>query len=339
MGPVLTLADWNKIIQQINDLAGSPPDGCNGTSALSPVTDPHRWSKTDIKGVQDALQAICSSNTFDTIPDLWKQKTIDDINAAIAAGWCDICKQQSVKTYEVVSIHGCEAVPNISQLSDPLPFVTATKPLGYAAWVASQAYYQDYLDRCKARADLATEQAKPHPDSGIIASIQAQIDAKTSDMANQRSIADSSATMQGAFWASYDSCAMAHDLSICGRNMWHLVAALTGHPWADKPCSPKDMLGPLRESWTLSYRYGLSGPFNYVMAGSFSPGGVPYSIDSNAAPIAGQKAVWCCCGEGCLTPNPSWFPPYTDLNPCSRAENTTDFDGSTTWSIEYRWYA
>ena len=120
-----------------------------------------------------------------------------------------------------------------------------------------------------------------------------------------------------------------------------MVAALTGHPWADKPCSPKDMLGPWRESWTLAVRWGTSGPFNLVLSGYFSPGGVPFALMtfSSAAPIAGKKAVWCYCGAGCLTPNLSWFPPYKDLNPCSGAQNTTDYDGSTTWSVEYRWYA
>ena len=276
MGPVLKLADWNKIIQQVNDLANNPPAGCNGTSALSPVTDPHRWSKTDIKGVQDALQAICSSNTFDTIPDLWKQKTIDDINTAIANGWCQQCKQQSVKTYQVVPIHGCE-VATCGDLSNPVPY-TSTIALGNQAWAACTAYYLDYLARCTLQSQLATEQAKPKPDQGVINGLQAQINTKTSDMAVQRGLADSAATAQSAFWTSYDSCAQAHDLPGNCQNMWPMVAALTGHPWADKPCSPKDMLGPWRESWTLAVRWGTSGPFNLVLSGYFSPGGVPFAL-------------------------------------------------------------
>ena len=89
MGQVWTLDDWNDIIQQVNDLAQNPPDGCDPLEPLEEVEAPHKWSADDIQQVQDKLKQVCHDNTFSDIPDLWKQDTIDEINDAIGQGWCE----------------------------------------------------------------------------------------------------------------------------------------------------------------------------------------------------------------------------------------------------------
>ena len=86
MGQVWTLDDWNDIIQQVNDLAQNPPDGCDALEPLEEVEAPHKWSADDIQQVQDKLKQVCHDNTFSDIPDLWKQDTIDEINDAIGQG-------------------------------------------------------------------------------------------------------------------------------------------------------------------------------------------------------------------------------------------------------------
>jgi len=84
---VLTLAEWNLLIDRVNTAMA----GCGGSS-IPHVTALHLWSKTDITTLQNALKAGCSTNTFTTPvgpPYLWKQKIIDEINAAVAVGCCN----------------------------------------------------------------------------------------------------------------------------------------------------------------------------------------------------------------------------------------------------------
>jgi hypothetical protein len=96
MAGVLKRSDWNDIIQQVNDLSSNPDAGCDPIEPpLEEVGPDHKWSKTDISTVQDRLKEICEENEFDEIPDLWKQRTIDEINEAIARGWCDCEKCQA----------------------------------------------------------------------------------------------------------------------------------------------------------------------------------------------------------------------------------------------------
>lgn len=80
--------DWNEIIQRINDLSANPSQGCDPLPPLEEVGPNHRWSKSDIRTVQDRLTEICSENQFSAELRLWSQSVIDEINAAIAAGWC-----------------------------------------------------------------------------------------------------------------------------------------------------------------------------------------------------------------------------------------------------------
>jgi len=89
--PAYKRTDWNDIIQQVNDVLQNPPPDtdCEPLPTLDEVGPNHRWSKADIQEVQDALKATCEDISFDTIPELWKQSIIDEINEAIEQAWCD----------------------------------------------------------------------------------------------------------------------------------------------------------------------------------------------------------------------------------------------------------
>lgn len=85
-----TLADWNQLIDKINNILQNPPANtqCTPLPPLQHVTDPHLWSwPDDVKNAQTWLKKICGETTF-TDHTRWEQSIIDEINAAIAAGWC-----------------------------------------------------------------------------------------------------------------------------------------------------------------------------------------------------------------------------------------------------------
>jgi hypothetical protein len=86
-----TRDDWNNIIQQVNEVLQNPPadTDCEAQPTLDEVSTGHLWSKDDIREVQDALKETCDDISFDTIPDLWKQSIIDEINTAIGQAWCN----------------------------------------------------------------------------------------------------------------------------------------------------------------------------------------------------------------------------------------------------------
>ena len=84
---VLTLSDWNSIIDQINALIAS----CgSGVAPLSQVTGPHIWTVQDILTVRSTLTQLCTSSnpTFSAATMKWTQAIIDEINAAIAGCRC-----------------------------------------------------------------------------------------------------------------------------------------------------------------------------------------------------------------------------------------------------------
>jgi hypothetical protein len=93
MGQVWTRDDWNQLIRKLNQVLQNPPGStdCNAIAAIDEVDAGHRWTKSDIREVQDKLKAICKDNTFSAAadtPELWLQKTVDDINTAVSNGWC-----------------------------------------------------------------------------------------------------------------------------------------------------------------------------------------------------------------------------------------------------------
>jgi hypothetical protein len=90
---VLTIAAWNNLLTQINNLAKSPPQGCKALDVLPLVTAPHKWSGADISAVRSKLSAICSNNVFNApATGKWLRSVIDELNTAIRKGWCN-CQQ------------------------------------------------------------------------------------------------------------------------------------------------------------------------------------------------------------------------------------------------------
>jgi hypothetical protein len=92
MGQVWTRAEWNDIIHRTNDLIENPNAGCAKLEPLEEVPENHIWTPTDITVVRDKLVEICPTNIFEAETRKWKQAIIDEIEAAIAGGWCDCCK-------------------------------------------------------------------------------------------------------------------------------------------------------------------------------------------------------------------------------------------------------
>jgi hypothetical protein len=91
--------DWNNIITRVNDLCVAPPaeTDCVAIAILDQVDPDHIWTKADIQTVRDKLSAICSANTWTEELRLWAQATVDEINAAIAAGWCNCTPDQQCR--------------------------------------------------------------------------------------------------------------------------------------------------------------------------------------------------------------------------------------------------
>jgi hypothetical protein len=100
-----TRDDWNDIIRRVNDLAQNPPDDtdCDPLSTIEEVGPSHVWARSDIEEVQNKLVEICDENTFSAELRLWAQEIIDEIEAAIANGWCG-CEEECVP--ECSNAHG-----------------------------------------------------------------------------------------------------------------------------------------------------------------------------------------------------------------------------------------
>jgi len=87
----LRLTAWNDLLGRINYLAAHPPTGCNPVVPLSMVSTPHKWSDQDIAAAQDKLKEICPDNNFTVAfpGGKWRERYIDELNAAIDRGWCN----------------------------------------------------------------------------------------------------------------------------------------------------------------------------------------------------------------------------------------------------------
>lgn len=86
----LTIAGWNGLLEQINYLAGHPPEGCDPIAPLELVTAPHKWSTADIAAARAKLEEICSDNVF-SAPSTgrWLLSIVDELYEAIDNGWCN----------------------------------------------------------------------------------------------------------------------------------------------------------------------------------------------------------------------------------------------------------
>ena len=71
MGQVWTRDDWNQLIRKLNQVLQNPPGStdCGAIASINEVDAGHRWTKSDIREVQDKLKAICKDNTFSAADD------------------------------------------------------------------------------------------------------------------------------------------------------------------------------------------------------------------------------------------------------------------------------
>lgn len=80
---------WNALIRRVNELA----EDCEGVEPLEEVDEKHRWSKRDVREMQDKLKEICDETEFSDVPDKWKQSIIDEFIEAVESGAC-CCEEE-----------------------------------------------------------------------------------------------------------------------------------------------------------------------------------------------------------------------------------------------------
>jgi hypothetical protein len=159
--------DWNDIISRVNSLAANPPadTDCEPVPPLSPVGPNHVWTKTDISQVRDKLREICSDTTWSAELRLWTQELVDELNAAIDAGWCNCepeeeCRPDcsnalgSVTTYSgSYTASGCLVLsggPDGATAAD----IAAINSASGAANAACNNYAQKQTEACIANDEL-----------------------------------------------------------------------------------------------------------------------------------------------------------------------------------------
>lgn len=89
MGRVLTRAEWNELIQEVNAIITDPPDGCEPLEPLEEVDPKHRWKKSDIREIQEALSETCPEIEWEEIPAKWQESILDEIREKFAEAWCE----------------------------------------------------------------------------------------------------------------------------------------------------------------------------------------------------------------------------------------------------------
>lgn len=181
-------SDWNDIVSRVNSLAASPPANtdCEPLGALPLVGTDHIWTKSDITAVRSKLTQICNSNSFQAELRLWAQNVVDELNAAIAAGWCgcdeeDQCRpdcsnaQGSVTEYAgSYTAEGCYVSDGGSTgatTADRLAIVTASS----AANLACNRFSAAQMNACVANDELEALQDE-------LEALQDQLDAATAYM-------------------------------------------------------------------------------------------------------------------------------------------------------------
>lgn len=92
---------WNKVIQDVNELAQNPDPGCDPVETLEEVGPDHIWKDEDVEKVRDKLKEICDENEFEAELDYWMRDIIQEISDAIDNGWCG-CKKCQAEDEEIV---------------------------------------------------------------------------------------------------------------------------------------------------------------------------------------------------------------------------------------------
>lgn len=152
-------SDWNDIIQRVNALGANPPEEhCNPVEGPEEVEEGHIWSRIDIEWVQDTLQEICNQNTFSRALVLWKQEVIDEIESAIAKGWCNC---EPIEDWPPCSNAGppSETACGIAVFSGcaeptPMPLGNAVNQLGHEARAKTRQWANTKTTYCTLQKDI-----------------------------------------------------------------------------------------------------------------------------------------------------------------------------------------
>ncbi len=114
------IKNWNDLVKDVNDILDTPPAGsdCEPSSdKLDEVEDPHRWAKSDIRKMREALEKTCPDIKFTEELKLWKQAVIDEIEEQMKKAWCN-CSSDIPDTFDSIGYtnHELEAAydPNAS---------------------------------------------------------------------------------------------------------------------------------------------------------------------------------------------------------------------------------
>lgn len=159
--------DWNGIITRVNSLAASPPPDtdCDPVPPLSLVGPNHIWTIDDVLQVRDKLNEICSDTGWSAELRLWSQELVDEINDAIAAGWCNCepeeeCRPDCSNAQGIVTTYvgsytasGCcvaSGNPDGATSAD----IAAIYDAGWAADLACDNYAQNQMLACVANDEL-----------------------------------------------------------------------------------------------------------------------------------------------------------------------------------------
>ncbi len=72
--------NWNKLIQDINDMIEDPPGDCPPLEPLEEAEENHIWTKKDVEDVRDKLEEMCPNNEFEEDLDKpWNTAIIDEL--------------------------------------------------------------------------------------------------------------------------------------------------------------------------------------------------------------------------------------------------------------------
>jgi hypothetical protein len=342
MGQVWSIDDWNGIIQQVNVLAANPDPGCDPVLALSEVTAPHIWKGADVTAVRGKLLEICTDNVFIVSLEYWKQDIIDEINTAIAVGWCG-CEEEclpecsnaqgDVVTYcGTITSVGCEAIgPETGCTQAARDQVTeagneAAVKIGLwaDAWTAycdlSDAVdsLQGELDALEAIRDVICASGPP----AECAAAQAAVDAKQGELnaateARDDKLIEANGYEADAEVAAASSTSLANSIPSCSSTT-PLSPFIAAAPWADYACN---QLGPeclgrdprrCRPSWNLQRRttthfwFGgtFVGSWGVELSGGYTKIGTPYITYVRACV---NQCNYACASNDCEHAVCNWY--------------------------------
>lgn len=96
-----SIANWNKLIGDVNEILEDPPSGsdCEPIEPIEEVEDPHLWSVEDVEEMRDKLKETCPDISFSEELVLWHPEIIDEIEEQMEEAWCDCEEEPALEEY------------------------------------------------------------------------------------------------------------------------------------------------------------------------------------------------------------------------------------------------